>query len=82
MTNLDAGLKIAKDGDIIFIEEGTYAGRTLRQQAGNMKLVLEISKSVTLVINFKQINLREFFKIPHIEAARDLVQNLNHCSVK
>ena len=49
VNDLDSGLRIAKNGDVIFIEEGNYSGRTLRQQSGNMKMVTEINKSVTLV---------------------------------
>jgi hypothetical protein len=49
VNDLDSALRIAKDGDVIFVEEGSYSGRTLRQQSGKMKMVTEISKSITLV---------------------------------
>ena len=49
VNDLELALRIAKNGDIIFIEEGTYSGRTIRQQSGNMKLVTEFNKSLTLV---------------------------------
>ena len=49
VNDLDSALRIAKSGDTIFIEEGSYSGRTLRQQSGNMKMVTEINKAITLV---------------------------------
>ena len=49
VNDLDSALKIAKTNDVIFIEEGTFSGRTLRQQSSNMKMVTEINKTVTLV---------------------------------
>ena len=49
VNDLESALRIAKNGDTIFIEEGSYSGRTLRQQSGNMKMVTEINKSLTLV---------------------------------
>jgi hypothetical protein len=32
VNDLDSALRIAKNGDTLFIEEGTFSGRTLRQQ--------------------------------------------------